>query len=91
MDSLPPGTLAVWLRVSPEEAVRRARAEGPTRPLLDADDPVERARGLLEERAPHYRKASLILDSESAPPDGLARTIYESIQVGRARREALRS
>lgn len=91
MDALPPGTLSVWLRVSPEEAVRRAREEGPTRPLLDTTDPVARARSLVEERAPSYRRASLILDSESAPAEWLARTIYESIHMGRPRSGALHS
>jgi len=86
MDSLPPGTLSVWLKVSPEEAVRRARAEGPIRPLLASEDAVERARTLLKDRLPHYRKASLVLDSESAPPEGLARTIHESMRVGTAGR-----
>ncbi|NIP57121.1 MAG: hypothetical protein GWM92_09825 [Gemmatimonadetes bacterium] len=91
MESLPEGTLSVWLWVSPEEAVRRARAEGATRPLLASEDAVERARKLLEERLPHYRKASLVLDSESAPPEGLARTIHESMSVGTARHEILPS
>jgi len=84
MDRLPAETLSVWLRVSPEEAVRRARADEGERPLLAGDDPVERARDLLEERAPEYGKAALILDSESAPPRGLARTIVEYLRVQRS-------
>lgn len=81
LEEVPPGTLSVWLRVSAAEAVRRVRGEGPERPLLDAADPVARAQELLEEREPSYRRADLILDSESAPPEGLARTILESMRV----------
>lgn len=91
MEALPEGTLSVWLKVSPEVAVRRARAQGGSRPLLASDDAVERARRLLEDRLPHYRSASLVLDSESAPPEGLARTIHESMTVGTATHETLPS
>lgn len=78
---LPPATLSVWLRVAPEEAVRRVRADGTERPLLETDDPLKRARRLLAEREAAYREANLVLDSESAPPEGLARTILESMRV----------
>lgn len=81
LDAVPEGTLTVWLRVSAEEAVRRVRSEGPERPLLDTEDPVARARELLAEREPSYQNADFVLDSESASPDGLARTILKHIRV----------
>jgi shikimate kinase len=37
---LGPGTLAVWLRVSPEETVRRLRGDTIERPFRDMDDPL---------------------------------------------------
>jgi len=77
MERLPPGTFSVWLRVSPEEAVRRVRNDATVRPLLEGADPLTRARSLLEARTPHYRKAERTLDAEAAPPEGLARTIHE--------------
>lgn len=77
MESLPPGTSSVWLQVEPEVAVARAEREGPTRPLLDCADPLERARILLREREPFYRLADLAIDSSSAGPDILAQRIRD--------------
>lgn len=86
LESLPPGTLSVWLRVSAEEAVRRTTGHGIERPLLDTDDPVGRARALLDEREPFYDRAELILDSETASPRKLAQTIADYIRVSDAER-----
>lgn len=86
MDALPPGTFSVWLMVTPEEAVRRVREEGPTRPLLAVPDPVARARILLAEREKFYEKADLALDSLGRGPEELAREIEEVIgSTGRER------
>lgn len=75
MNALPPGTVSVWLQVSPEEAVRRVREEGPTRPLLAVPDPVGKARELLGEREAFYEMAHISIDSGRGEPEGLARTI----------------
>ena len=75
MDRLPESTLSIWLKVAPEEAVRRVRGEGPTRPLLEVPDPVERAREILAEREACYGKAHLALDSMEAGPEELAGAI----------------
>ncbi len=77
MEGMPDGTVAVWLQVSPEEAVRRVREEGPTRPLLAVENPVDRARELLESRETFYRQADLVVDSTKGRPEELARTIHE--------------
>jgi len=81
MDDLPPGTFSVWLKVTAEEAVRRVREEGPTRPLLAVSDPLARARNLLSEREPYYRKASWALDSQAGDPEELARRIEEEMDA----------
>ena len=81
LDALPEDTLTVWLRVSAAEAVRRAREGEGERPLLEVEDPVRRARELLAEREPYYRGAGMVLDSESAPPEGLARTVREYMRI----------
>lgn len=80
LEGLPPGTLSVWLQVSPEEAVRRIRSDGGSRPLLETEDPVGRAREILAGRKAAYRRASLWLDSEAATPDELARRILETVR-----------
>ena len=87
MDALDPGTVSVWLQVTPETAVQRARIEGPRRPLLVDPDPVTRARRLLEEREEHYRKARLVLDSECAPAGDLAGKIVEYFDSVRSSRK----
>ncbi len=76
METLPPGTLSVWLQVSAEEALRRVRKQGPTRPLLAVSDPLARARELLHSREAYYRKAELAVDSRRGSPEELARTIH---------------
>jgi shikimate kinase len=86
MESLPPGTCSVWLKVTPEEAVRRVGDEGPTRPLLAVEDPLDRARRILAQREVYYEKADLILDSLEGDPGDLARRIEEMMaESGRER------
>lgn len=75
LEELPSGTLSVWLKVSAEEAVRRVREEGPTRPLLAVPDPLAEARKLLAAREMRYREADLAVESEGAGPEILARQI----------------
>lgn len=81
MDDLPPGTFSVWLKVTAEEALRRAREEGPTRPLLAVADPLARARSLLADREPYYRKAHWALDSQAGTPEELAQRIEEEMNA----------
>lgn len=79
MDALPLGTLSVWLLVTPEEAVRRIRKEGPTRPLLSVEDPVGRAKELLSDRERHYRRAHLHLETTGRTPTELAEEIEKNV------------
>lgn len=67
LDELPEGTFVVWLRVSAEEAVRRAGG-GADRPLLAGADPLDRARALLAERESLYRRADLVVDVDDRTP-----------------------
>jgi shikimate kinase len=79
MEELAPDTFSVWLRVSAEEAVRRIRQEGPTRPLLAVDDPLARARELLARREAWYRMAEVALETEATEPEDLARRIEDLV------------
>lgn len=86
MERLDPGTFSVWLKVTPEEAVRRVVEEGPTRPLLAVADPLERARELLRKREAYYRKAEVGVDSLEGDPEHLANRIEELMaESGRER------
>lgn len=80
--ALGPGTLSVWLKVSPEEAVRRAGAAPGERPLLAGPDPLGAARRLLETRTPLYARAGLHVDTEGTPPETVA-TIIEAEVLAR--------
>jgi len=84
LEGLPSGTLSIWLKVSAEEALRRTREEGPTRPLLAVADPLGRARELLGARERYYRNADLAVDSEEGDPETLAERIERMMnQSGR--------
>lgn len=64
LESMPPGTLSVWLWVSPEVALERARASHTVRPLLQTTDPAATARELLAAREPLYRKANITVSTD---------------------------
>lgn len=66
LTGVPPGTATVWLRVSPQEAIRRAGHQPGQRPLLDRPDPLGAARALLEERSPRYGEARWTVDTEGS-------------------------
>ena len=73
-------TLVVWLRISPEEAIRRASGTLSHRPLLaSAPDPLERARLLIREREPLYRLADVVVEVDGRDVDDVAEEIADLI------------
>ena len=84
MEGVAADTLSVWLKVSAETAVERARRQGVDRPLLDVPRPAEHSRRLLARREPYYRLARLTLDSEgvsvAALADRIARLARQRIE-----------
>ena len=81
MEALGSDTLAVWLDVSAQSAVRRVRGSGQVRPLLQVADPVARAECLLADRAPYYGLAELHLDATASSPEQLAERVIEHLRV----------
>ena len=79
---LGPATLAVWLRVSPGETVRRLRADTIERPFRESDDPVARIGRMIAEREPLYRLADLSIPTDGRGAESIA---YEIECVVRAR------
>ena len=75
-------TLRVWLRVSPEETVRRLMADDIDRPFRDLADPTPRVAEMLAQREPLYRLADLSIPTEGRSPESIA---YEIEQVVRTR------
>lgn len=62
LEGLPPGSAVVWLRVSPEEAIRRLGGSPVQRPLLAGPDPLGALRDLAAHRAERYALADLTVD-----------------------------
>ena len=73
---VPAGTATIWLRVSPEEAVRRAGASG-TRPLLAGPNALEEARRLIARRHPYYGEARWTVDTERSSVEDVTTRVLE--------------
>jgi shikimate kinase len=86
LEALGDGSLSVWLRVSPEEAVRRASRSPGERPLLAGADPLAAARELMEARSPLYARAALHVDTEGRPPGEVAAIIEAEVWARRGPR-----
>ncbi|HSH74355.1 MAG TPA: shikimate kinase [Longimicrobiales bacterium] len=74
---VPPGTAAFWLKVSPEEAIRRVGREPGKRPLLDRPDALDEARRLLGERSMLYAEAHWTVDTEGSAVEDVTARILE--------------
>jgi shikimate kinase len=79
---LGPATLAVWLRVSPEETARRLMEDDIERPFRDRIDPVPMIARMIAEREPLYRLADLSIPTDGRPIESIA---FEIECVVRAR------
>ena len=78
---IPAGSLVVWLRVSAEEAVRRAGSSGVERPLLEDADALGKARSLLQQREALYARADLVIDVDGREPASIADEIARRLDV----------
>lgn len=77
--------VSVWLRAGVDELVRRTSRRN-DRPLLHGFDPKQRLADLLEQRAPIYAEADIVIDSD----DGSIRTIVDRIATRLAEHRAER-
>ncbi|MEW5931319.1 MAG: shikimate kinase [Gemmatimonadota bacterium] len=82
LTGLGPGTLAVWLQVSPDETVRRLREDSIDRPFRDHPDPAGMIAQMLAERIPLYERADLNIPADVRTPESIA---YEIETLVRAR------
>jgi shikimate kinase len=83
-DLLPPETLTVWLRVSPEEVARRI-GEGDElrrRPLLRGTEVLDTVRRLLEERGAQYARAAHHVQTDARDAESVAREIESFVRGG---------
>lgn len=81
LDALGPGTLAVWLQVSPEETVRRLREDSIDRPFKDHPDPAGVIAEMLAERIPLYERADLNIPADARSPESIAFEIETLVRM----------
>jgi shikimate kinase len=67
------------LAAKPKEILKRIKASGEHRPLLDAENPQQRLEELLAERAPIYEKYEQI-DTSGKSPDRVAKAILNELK-----------
>lgn len=80
LDRLGDDTIRVWLRVSPEEALRRAAADSTDRPLLGpAEGRQQRIAALLAEREPVYEGAEIVVNVDGREPGVVADEIMRRL------------
>ncbi len=84
MESLPEGTLSIWLRVHPEEAVDRARKGYRRRPLLQNEDPEGTLKELLRHRLPFYKMADWTEEGGAESPAEVAKRLAHRLLTGGA-------
>jgi shikimate kinase len=80
LERLPHGASVVWLRISAEEAVQRARDSITERPLLAGDDPLSAARQLLAVREPMYQRAHFTIDVDQKTTEEVVNEIIGHIK-----------
>jgi shikimate kinase len=91
LEGLPSGTLSVWLRIDPEEALRRVRADGEDRPLLQGPEAQARIHEHMTGREPQYRRALWWVDAGAGSPEEVAERILRKFETdpGRPLREGI--
>ena len=65
LDAIRPVSYLVYLKVSPETALKRIGGDMGNRPLLDHPDPLGELRRQLDVRGPKYEQADLVIDAET--------------------------
>lgn len=84
LEAIRPGTLSVWLQVSPSETVRRLMEDPRDRPFKNDPDPTDRVAEMLEEREPLYRLADLAVPADSRSIETIAFEIEQTVRMRRA-------
>ncbi|HEX6746305.1 MAG TPA: shikimate kinase [Longimicrobium sp.] len=74
-------TLAVWLKVSPEETARRLKADIIDRPFRELDDPVPRIAEMIAAREDLYRLADLSIPTDGRSTESIAYEIETIVRM----------
>lgn len=78
-DRLQRRCFTVWLRARPEDHMRRVEKQGDLRPMARRPDAMNELRDILAARQPLYSRAALVVDTDRATPDAVARTIQRAL------------
>lgn len=70
----------VWLKVSPEEVLRRVGGDVGSRPMLDPSTPGRSVRRILDARRGQYALAEVHVDTDGRTPEGVAEQILEELR-----------
>ena len=81
LERLGEGTLAVWLKVSPEETARRLNADTIERPFRGMEDPVPVIARMIAERDDLYRRADLSIPTDGRSTESIAYEIETIVRV----------
>lgn len=72
-------TVTIWLRADLDTLWKRVnRRDG--RPLLKTENPKQRLRDLLEQRAPIYAQADIVIDSRDGPHSTALNAILKALK-----------
>ncbi|HSU15980.1 shikimate kinase [Longimicrobium sp.] len=74
-------TLAVWLKVSPEETARRLKMDTIERPFRELDDPVPRIAEMIEAREDLYRLADISIPTDGRSVESIAYEIETIVRM----------
>jgi shikimate dehydrogenase len=70
--------LVLWLYATPESTIKRINLE--TRPLLNVEDPLEKAKSLMKQRKQYYAQASdVIINTEKFDAETISDKIIDEI------------
>jgi shikimate kinase len=82
LTSLKEHALVVCLWASPETIWLRVKNQN-HRPLLEEADPLEKIRRLLAERAPFYKQANVLVNTELRSPREVAQQVLHQFRIAR--------
>lgn len=83
VDLLRPPALLVYLRLSVAESLRRLRRSRNIRPLLASANPAARLQQLMDQRAPLYKRADVVIDTETFDSQQLVEFVATLARDGR--------
>lgn len=84
VDLLRPPALLVYLRISVAESLRRLRRSRNVRPLLASENPAVRLQQLMDQRAPLYKGADVVIDAETFEQQRLVEFVATLARDGRS-------